>query len=400
VILERYLDTFEQQAMRSPTAITARYSGVLARSLLERAYELLCTKHPVLRGRVRSDEHGHLLHVPTRSNPSIAVHGDGGGRSALASTAESWDITRAVAQLDLVPDQDGGVVALFTDHSVADGRSKHALFNELWAFCTDLSDGIDVRVEAGTVLPSPPSELFRRYLGGSATGNGTLPPEALSRRSFDARRRYMKWDARQTADLLGCARAEGTSINALICGAVAVAQRVEVNSDDAPLPMTCWAPVDYRDRVEPPVLPTAATNFGAPKEVPVLVAADEDPLEVGRRVKAGLDQALVELAPPEAQLARLFVQLNKAPERTLSKMSISNSGVVASLRQPASVSIVDWRVITYHIRQTYPIYTAHTYDGRLAIQFVYPSELFSDDEMARLESGIVARLEGLMRRVR
>jgi hypothetical protein len=171
------------------------------------------------------------------------------------------------------------------------------------------------------------------------------------------------------------------------------------STHSGPVPMTCWAPVDYRDRVEPPVAPTAATNFGAPKEIPITVSGSEDPLEVGRRVKAGLDEALRSLTPPAQQLSRLFVQIDQAPVRDLTRMSISNSGVIPRLRHPDSIEITDWCVITFHIRQPYPIYTAHTYAGRLVLQIVYPAELYSEEEMYQLQTMIAAQFEALAGRV-
>lgn len=407
VRLERALDMFERQAMRSPTAVTVEYRGEVDLDLLTRAFEVLCTRHPVLRARVHDGEGGPVLRVPPASEPSVVVHGERRGRESLGATARSWDVERAVAQLDVVPAENGGVVALFTDHAVADGRSKHALFNELWALYTTLHDGGEVSVEPGSALPSPPSALFDRYLGQRDEGDPgeqgaptVLPPEARSRPSYTARRRYLTWSTEWTAGLVAAARQAGTTVTALLCGAILTAQRRILDPDGDPVEMACWAPVDYRDRVEPPVGATAATNFGAPQEILVSVGKDADPVQVGREVKAKLDAALVTLPRPEGQLGQLFSQLSRAPQADLSKAAISNSGIVAPLTHPASVQIVDWRVLTYHIRQTYPIYTAHTYQRRLVLQFVYPAEFYPDEEMERLEAGIVTELEGMLRRAR
>lgn len=395
--LQRYLDDIEVRMMNAAPAQVAEYQGKLDREGLTRAFELLCVKYPVLRGRIRHDGHGYLLYVPPDHYPELVVL-DGDVSTLRREANGLWDPARTVAQLILVRRETGGFVALRADHAIVDGRSWTAMFAELWRLYTDIVNGRDVSVEPGLSLPSSPYELLEQRRGGiqsePSSGPAATPNLPGYFKRLEGRVRLTEED---TSRLIASARAQKTSVHAFVCGAIVVALRDQGESSD-PTPIVCLSFIDLRNRVTPPVAATESANLLSIHRATVTVPANANPVEIGREIKTQLDSAS---ARGELRLINPSKVASSGSETSVrdrfATVGVTNLGAVSRFDQPEELTITDWfRVVpTTSQTPTFPVFGVYTYDGRLSLRCNCSSSLYNNEEVKQ----IIKRTEEGLRQI-
>ncbi|AEW99832.1 phthiocerol/phthiodiolone dimycocerosyl transferase family protein [Streptantibioticus cattleyicolor] len=401
-MLQRYLDAIEERHVNAAPAHAAEYRGTVDEAALRHAFELVCVRHPVLRARVRAGERGHLLYVPPGHWPEVTVL-DGDGTTLLRAVHAPWDPARAVSRLILVKGENHGFVALRVDHSVMDGHSFRAMFEQLWNLYGDLLGAADVSVPVGRSLPCPPSELLGERWHGASCAPPPESPDAAPGTSTDGPVRpvqgYIRLSGAQTERLLSVVRRRKTSVHAAVCGAVLATHRAHgAPPEGGGEPMYCLSPVNLRDRVTPPVGVTQTTMFVAVHAARVTVPFDADPLAVAHSVKEQLDTAV---ARRELLLSLDAGRLLKATgpaslDARLRIAQVSNNGVLHSaLRDPRRVEVVRFLMPADVTSSVFPIYSVYTYRGHLSIRYLYPSTLFSRAQADRLSASVTTRLTAM-----
>lgn len=376
--LQRYLDNFESNIKGAAPAQAVEYQGHVDEEVLARAFEILCTHHPVLRGRIRADDQGNLLYIPPDNYPELVVF-DGDENTLRREARRPWYPSNAVARLILIRGETRGFVAFRMDHAVADGTSFRAMFNELWRLYTDLANGSNISAGSDGTLPCPPSDLFRRSPG--IQFDRMHMPKPLAQCESIERRIHLSEAA--TTRLIAAARAKKTSVHALACGAILVAIRAR-GTAVGPTPMVCWSLVNLRNLVTPPVGAMETTNFAARHMAVVNVSKNTNPVEVGREVKVQLTRAITcgELSINPVQSPPPHV--DTVLEQRLATVSVSNNGVLPRFAQPAGLSIINRLSIAYPMTVMFPTYSLYTFGGQLSMRVVYPADLFTIDEVEKI----------------
>lgn len=110
--LERYLDCLEVRFRARTLAGAIAYRGTIDANALARAYELMCSRHPVLLRRIRLDSDGYKLYVAPHHKPDFSVVK--GDESVLYFECTRWfDEARGVARPCLVRGETDGCRRVF-----------------------------------------------------------------------------------------------------------------------------------------------------------------------------------------------------------------------------------------------------------------------------------------------
>lgn len=385
--LQRYLDTEEISMTGSAPWLVAEYQGQIDEDALARSFEMLCARHPVLRALIRHDACGYLLYVPSYHHPEFMVLDGDENTLQHEVNEQSWDPAHALARLILISNKTRGFVALRADHAIVDGHSMGAMFAELWDLYTGIIDGTEISVDPGGSLPSSGFALLEQRLGEIQTQPSPGRAEtAATLEVCEALQRRIQLSEEDTSRLVAAARVLGTSVHALVCGAILVALRVQGSSTE-PTPMACWSMVDLRNRVHPPVEATETTSFGFRHKAELTVPLNGNPVTIGREIKEQLETAIArrELPPPDLSLL-YSANLNTSLERHLATIMVSNVGVIPRLAQPSNVVITDLLIPTRGktTATSFSGYAVYTYEGRLNIRCTFTSKFFRDETVEQV----------------
>lgn len=384
--LQRYLDHIEIRSVNNCPSYVAECEGIVDPVLLARAIDLLCVQHPVLLGRIRPDQDGHLLSADPSRRLKLVVR-EGGKQELLEEIHRPWDSRYQVAQPILVRGVRSSFVAIRLDHAIADGSFRMGLFTDLWGLYSKLTAGSEPQVEPGTTLPLSPVAVLEERLPDKDFPPPTeqSKPPVFRHRLLEKR---VRLDTAPSQRLVAAAKAQGTSVHALICGAIMVAHR-DLWPRPGEIPMMCWAPVNIRTRATPPVGATETTNLTLIHEAVLSIRRHADPITVGREIKTLLNREIesgqLPTGPPTwvpSDLAEHF-----------STVLISNYGVVSRFTQPPGARIVDFETLSHPMIGRYPSYPVYTYEGQLTILARYQQEFYSDE----LADALLARIAGQLR---
>lgn len=379
----RYLDSYEENLKGFAVPHVIQYRGTVNQQLMGDAFRLLCQFHPVLRAHIDHDERGDLVHISPDHYPEFIVLK--GGKDELWRAAyEAVYVTRTLAQLILVCDGHEGFVAFRSDHSIADGTADRAMLGELWRLYTALATGMPVPDIPELSLPMAPSLLFYRLegIGFRASLDLADPPGSLA--VSPAVEQLIRLGEESTARLVNWSRESETSVHGLVSGAILVALREEGAESGGPLPMVCLSPVNLRRYATPPVGATETTNFAAHHRAVVRVARDADPTSVGRDVKAQLDASLRDGGLDINPVRSPPPPVDTGVEQRFATTSVSNNGIVPIPDHPDDMEIVDFLLPAYPKTVLYPTHSVYTFDGKLSVRIVYPSDLFNRTEITSL----------------
>lgn len=393
VTLQRYLDDVEVHNLSAAPAHVAEYRGTVDTAALRMAFDLLCARHPVLRGRVLADEHGYLLSVTGDHRAEFAEFG-GDEPVLYREVFRPWNSACSVARLMHVHTANGGYVALRVDHAIVDGHSLREVFDQLWLIYAELRAGRVPAPAAARSLPRSPVELLAQRwhpdVDVPAPRRSSSTKDRFQRvcgLRVHPRQGYLRLDEAATARLLDVARARATTVHALICGAVLVGHCVFGTRETGPAPMMCLSPVNLRHRVQPPVGATETTAFVKLHPATVTVPQSRDPHAVGAEVKRQLDAAIRRRdLLSVAELPVLLSEPVVTPvEARLAIVQVSNNGVVHTpLTRLGELTITDFLSPVDVILDVFPIYSVYTYRGRLSIRYLYPSNAFTAEDVRSL----------------
>lgn len=380
--LQRYLDHIEAQLRNDAPPHAVEYQGQLDEEALSRAFELLCARHPVLRARIRLDDQGYLLYVPADHHPQLIVL-DGDVATLKDVTNRASDSQHALTEIILIRGQSRGYVALRTNHAIADGASKFAMFGELWRLYTDIINGAEIAIDSNPSLPSPPTELLKERWAGIHTIPAPQPMDIPERPIIsEVIGRHVHLSEEDTARLLTAARDHKTSVHAIVCGAIVVTLRA-LGTPTAPAPMEVVSAINLRKLVAPPVGATETTNFLSGHKATVNVSLNGHHLSTGREIKAQLDTAIAHRELVPLDLTPVFFSAVETPlEQHLARCSVSNHGVIPPFAHPTELVITDF--VRPRERETpvsFPRYGVYTYGGRLNIGCSYPARFFTEEEV-------------------
>lgn len=389
--LQRYLDDIEVQLRGRIGAHIVEYKGDIHEEALASAFKLLCDQFPVLRGRIRRDGKGYLLYVPPDHRPEIVV-ARGDETTLERQVQEPLDSSRTVAELLLIRDETQGFAGLRADHAIVDARCLVTMLDELWRIYSAIINGSSISIDPDAGLPSSPCGLMKERWGEILSETAAAHPAATPK-VYRAHSRRIVLSEEDTTQLIAAARAQQTSVHALICGAILVALRALGEPTD-PAAMACLSNIDLRNRLSPPVGATETTNLLSFHKAEVLVPLNGNPVTVGRVIKRQLDTAIErrELQPYDVQRF-ISTQVDSSLERHLSVVGVSNSGVSTPFVQPPGLTITDlWKPLPQRTNVPFAGYGVYTKGGRLHMRCVYPSEFFTYDAVEQLVKRTAAQL--------
>jgi hypothetical protein len=377
---QRSLTFFESMFARArvgPVVASLSLQGEVDAAVMDQAARLLQRHHPVLRSSLRQSDDGIALVVSEEG--AGLVPGAGTLAHELNVPIEQ---DRPVSRIALSQTADSAVLSLAGDHAASDARLNTLLLHRLLGYYTDLLRG---------VAPEPPGEpAFEGTLEDALLAAGYEPnpvrpvedtdtpltlavdaaaPGELGVRSFS-------YAQDTTAALIAAGRRGGVSITNLLSGAMACAVRAQFSADAGPLPVSPAFAVDLRPRVDPPIPPDAPFCCVARLVCGTLVDADDQPVEVGRRISTQL-QAALEQNEIQRRLLTQRVTGRPVPLRAMSFM-VSNIGIVEDYTLPDGLRVTDSRWATTARGPVATLFGSTAY-GRLTLDLVYDTAFHRDD---------------------
>jgi hypothetical protein len=377
--LTRHLNYLEIAHLSRVVVMAVAYRGDVDPAALERAFALLCDACPALRARTSGAGTQTVLSVHPEHRPNLVTLScdvtDTG--KVLAELGElPWDPTSSMAELVLIPGEDHGFLALRVDHAIADGGAWLGLFRELLRLLAEIAEGGTPACVVGDSLPTPPAEIFHSRIGVIPYDRRLLysaaPAGPVAADSPGVISGYIRLTESETDWLRASARRYGTSVHGLVCGAILAGQRA-LGGGAEPERMFCVSPVDFRNRLSPPVGDLETTNLMLSYLTEVEVSPRTSPVTIGASIKKQLDEVLSTMTgvpgvatPPTGAL-----------DHNLTFALVSNLGVVDPLPEPAGVSITDLHIVNTVEDTMFPGYYVYTYGGTLRIVYVLTSRFFS-----------------------
>jgi hypothetical protein len=377
VATQRYLDPSEARFAFANVnvAYTATLDGSVDDTALTAAFEALAVSIPLLRSTIVRDEKGYLLRVSLDKPPALEV-----------ADGDYWDLVfgepdpaAGVARLVRLNGEQNTVVLLL-HHAVGDARYGLAVFRQLWELYGQITGGAQPEPVVSEVLPgSIESILLGRWTDNQPAGPDPVlsaPPSLPAPvRTLTHRIRLSEEDTERLLSISD----SGTLLHSLVCAALLMSTVKE-----RPSAATCRTPVDLRDRLEPRVQPTEATNFISGTISEVLIDAEADIVTLARRIK---QQIVTSIKSDEPH--RVIV----SPARTIEFLMRPVDAVVTNMGEIAEYpveSIVDVRFFTSRIPAP-RTYFVTRYGGKLSIELALAETETTQEELAKL-AGEVAKL--------
>lgn len=382
-------------------ALAVRFRGKLDIDALQVAYQLLTIRHPVLRGRIRSDGNGYVLYIDPLHQPRIKILVNGGEEELRREANSAWDARESLSRPILaIERRDGGLFALQVDIAVMDGTALGEILADLWSYYSQLVNDGSLSVRYETRLPAAPSALsLTRWRGtdnSSAPVPATIPNRAEVR---DVLRRRIRFSVEETHEIVSAARSRNTSVNGLVCGAILLSQR-RLSTIEGPVRMICRSVVDLRGRATPPVGATETTRFLSIHRAVVDVSNESNIYDIGEELKAQLNSALLSrnlsLFSDFSSVPTGESQDSSAPVHIVNA-SVSNVHPIKKFETPEGLRIVD--LVPIHTESgpmMFPAYSVITYAQRLSIMCYFPSGLYTEVKLSDAVNAIEKELKGLL----
>jgi len=375
-----------------PVVASVNLRGQVDTAVLDRAARLLQRDYPVLRCSIRQDDDGVAL--------VLSDEGSGLAVGAVGPDLLAYELNfpverdRPVSRISLSQTGESAVLSLAGDHAATDARLNTLLLHRLLDYYTDLLRGVtpaptgrsafegsleDALLAAFEPGPVPPVADTDPPL---TLADDAAAPGPLGVRNFS-------YDQGTTAALIAAARRGGISVTTLLSGAMACAMRAQFSADAGQLPVSPAFAVDLRPRVDPPIAPDAPFVCVSRQVCAIHVDADEQPVEVGRRIGAQLQAALADNEIQHRLLAQRLAG-RPLPLPPISFM-VSNIGVVEGYRVPDGLRVTGSRWATTS-RGPVPTLFGLTLDGRLNLELVYDTAFYRDDVISDVAKHFEASL--------
>lgn len=382
--------------------------GDLDIAALSAAATVLQHKHPYLAARV--DPVGRLFRVTTEPVRGTVVS---------TRTTPLTDITSLpVLSLDdgtfailVHPRESGSAVAVGVDHSIADARLSYGYFHELWELYTDIvATGVIPDPPRQPIPDAPETAMARRGLGRTAlpekpwfgpTSWGGRQPEAssTSRTVLGWKQRF---DPEMSALLRTAARNRHTTINTLVTGVIALAERALIPGDaDEPVNLGFESLVDYRKHLVPPAVLGEIANGIMIARGQVLVRVNDDPVRVGaevaRQINEDIDSGF--LVQSVHHIADGVLTGDLGPF-----IRITNPGVLPIPRLPSGLVLEDFDAQLTTPRTTSAgtppppqasRYEVYSIGDEFTIVGKFPAASLTEEQVGALRTDIVSRVQAL-----
>lgn len=390
--MERKLDGLEWRDLNKPTAVHINYQGNLDVRALEESAKILSARYPTLQSRVRTEHEGaSFVNEPASTLPFAVYRMD--GTDHLRQIGQEWDVERALAQIAVIKGDFQGVVAMYTDHSIADGTVKVELFRNLWEIYSRLAQGIDEPLNINHVYPKSPSQILEASGIPSIQAETTLVTTQRPSTRSVLRQLYIVLSEEETHGLVRAARSRDMTVNSILCGVVMVAQRDAMRPIPAPVSMTCICPVNFRDHIQPRVGSTETTCFSGVHRSVVQVDPADDPIRVGTEAGRQLRSGISSGDPVRNLLERVAGVVRAPTEPSLRVATVTNLGRLAPFATSPDLKLSDFNLLTYAADIPNIGYAVYTYDSRLNIQVFYSPETCPPSEVDRVTSQVLSNLK-------
>jgi phenolphthiocerol/phthiocerol/phthiodiolone dimycocerosyl transferase len=412
VDIQRMLSAAESELnhLRKYTTIwyVAWLRGGLDVAALSAAATVLQRKHPFLAARV--DPVGRRFRVTTE--PVRA--------SVVSVRAEPLDdvATLPVLSLDdgtfavlVHPREAGSAVAVGVDHSIADARLTYVYFYELWELYTRiLMTGEAPQTQRQPMPVSPESAMESRglrrtalpdkhWFGATAWGGQQQEGPTVPRTVLGWKHRF---DSEVSAALRAAARHRHTTVNTLITGVIALAERALIPAgDDEPVTLGFESLVDYRKHLTPPAELGEIANGIMIARSQVTVRVNDDPVRIGaevaRQINEDIDSGF--LLQSVHHIGDGFLAGHFGPF-----IRITNPGILPIPPLPTDLILEDFDAQLTTPRTTNTggasvpqasRYEVYSIGDEFTIVCKFPAGSLTDAQAGALRADIVARVEAL-----
>ncbi|TDZ77056.1 Phthiocerol/phthiodiolone dimycocerosyl transferase [Mycobacteroides salmoniphilum] len=414
VDIQRMLSVAESELnhLRKYTTIwyVAWLRGDLDVAALSAATTALQRKHPFLAARV--DPVGRRFRVTTEPVRASVV-------SLLAEPLNDV-ATLPVLSLDdgtfavLVHSRDGGsAVAVGVDHSIADARLSYVYFHELWELYTRIVTTGQVPQPQRQPIPVAPEYAMesrgllrttlpvKHWFGATAWGGQRQENPTAPRTVLGWKQRF---DPEVSMALRTAARQRHTTVNTLITGVIALAERALIPDDGAPVNLGFESLVDYRKHLTPPAELGEIANGIMIARSQVMVRIDDDAVQIGtevaRQITEDIDSGF--LLQSVHHIGDGFLAGDFGPF-----IRITNPGILPIPPLPPDLILEDFdaQLTTppTTITDGAPVPQASRYEvysigEEFTIVCKFPAESLTDAQARALRADIVARVDVLAKR--
>lgn len=403
-----------------PLYIGSTVRGRVDEELLRLALDEVVAAHPLLRSQVVLDAAGvqHFV-VDDDWRPRLEVRaGAEAEYFRLVNVPVDW--SSGLLRAQLLRDGDRVQLVLGIHHGIADGRSAFALLDQLWRHYTAHVTGAPIPSAAtGQRIPQALDHRMAELVGEAAVSEwvaqvraqvaAALPGSAPAAFPYDGnadpggRFAMVRIESTpdETAALIAAARAHGVSVNSLFTGAALVAVREQFDAP-GPLLLNCGHAADMRSRVSPPLPDTVLVNFASGIGTPVFVDDDASPVELSRRVDAGVRDALERREAAMVLLAARRVGDDPVIAAVLStppSFTISNIGRLPAHSLPNGLVLVRDDIFAM-APDISPKLTVFTVGDRMTVQVEFDTARYSRTRQRRVRDALEATLRGITVAVR
>lgn len=409
--IERMLSAAESELnhLRKYTTIwyVAWLRGDLDIAALSAAGAVMQGNHPYLAARV--DPVGRLFRVTTEQvrDTVVSVRYERLRDVAALPVLSLDDGTYAIL---VYPGDSGSAVAVGVDHSIADARLSYSYFHELWELYTEIvTSGTIPRTRRQPIPMAPEAALAKRGLhraalpekpwfgptswAGRQQDNSTSPQMVLGWKQ--------RFDPELSASLRASARRRDTTLNTLVTGVIALAERALFRiGDDEPVNLGFESLVDYRRHLTPPAELGEIANGIMIARSQVPVRANDDPLRVGAAVAAQINDDIASgfLVQSVNHIGGTALTGNWGPF-----IRITNPGVLPLPPLPAGLTLEDFdaQLTTPRTPSSGPPapqasrYEVYSIGAEFTVVCKFAAGALTGEQAEALRAGIVAGVEAL-----
>ncbi|WP_280319537.1 phthiocerol/phthiodiolone dimycocerosyl transferase family protein [Nocardia wallacei] len=390
-----------------PLFIGSTVVGEIDAEVLRAVLAELAAQHPLL-GSVQAEDGGvPVLRRSAEPQPPLTVAArDEIEYVRLVNEPQDWGagLFRAV----LLRDGEQSRIVLVIHHGIADGRSAFAVLDEMWQRYTARLRGTPVPVSAPAEMPRAVDDRLVETISVADIEDLldrmrsmlTAPPAMLPKTTGSGAARgflvaeRIELGERETAAFVAAARAAGISVNSLLSGCAVHAVRGLLDGP-GDLPMVCGYAADLRSALDPRLPDSTVLNCASGWGTALSVAADADPVALGRLVDADVRAALDRRDPARMIVAGRHIRDEQTAAVLAGQPSIalSNIGRIPAHEVPDGVTVLRDNVFAMNPGMP-PKLTAFTLADRLTVQVEYDTAEHGREQMGELRRALTDLLHG------
>ncbi len=312
------------------------------------------------------------------------------------------------------PREVGQAVAVGVDHSIADARLSYVYFCELWELYTQIVTRGEIPYPQRQPIPVAPESAMesrglvrttlpdKHWFGATSWGGRQQESAAVSAPVLGWKQRF---DPEISAALRTAARQRQITVNTLITGVIALAERALIPVDDgAPVNLGFESLVDYRKHLTPPAELGEIANGIMIARSQVMVRIDDDAVQIGtevaRQITEDIDSGF--LLQSVHHIGDGFLAGDFGPF-----IRITNPGILPIPPLPPDLILEDFDAQLTTPPTTItggaPMPQASRYEvysigDEFTIVCKFPAESLTDAQLGALRADIVARVDALAKR--